>query len=144
MLGRKQTMKKPQAKRVVARQYSGSCLCGSITFAFDSEPNWPHYCCCDDCQKWTGSPAVAWVDFPQSSFRLTDENGYLKKFKSSPIAHRAFCSHCGTSLFAIDDDGKNMSVTITVLDRPNIHRPESVSYTSFAAKWFPHRILIQK
>jgi hypothetical protein len=82
---------------------------------------------------------VAWVDFPQTSFHLSDETGVLRKDKSSPIARRAFCSTCGTSLFAIDEDGKNMSVTITTLDRPNLHRPESVSYTSFAPKWFPHK-----
>ncbi|MBU6182936.1 MAG: GFA family protein [Verrucomicrobia bacterium] len=137
-------MKKPQAKRVSASSYTGACLCGGIRFTFHAEPDWPHYCCCDDCQKWSGAPAVAWVDFPQSAFHIDDEKAYLRRFKSSPIAHRAFCSNCGTSLFAIDDDGRNMSVTITSLDRPNLHRPESVSYTSFAARWFPHKELIQK
>lgn len=140
----KTIMKKPKARRVIAKLYSGSCLCGSIRFAFDAAPDWPHYCCCDDCQKWSGAPAVAWVDFPQASFHLTDGNQFLKRFKSSPIAHRAFCSNCGASLFAIDDDGKNMSVTISALERPNLHHPESVSYTCFAPKWFPHKNLIQK
>ena len=143
-VGQKKSMKTPKSKQAKSSAYSGSCLCGGIKFIFDSQPNWPHYCCCDDCQKWSGAPAVAWVDFPQTSFHITDEQGYLRKFKSSPITHRAFCSHCGTSLFAIDDDGKNMSVTITTLDRPNLHRPESVSYTSFTARWFPHKELIQK
>jgi len=137
-------MKTPKAGRIIAKSYSGGCLCGAVRFSFDATPVLPHYCCCDDCQKWSGAPAVAWVDFTQASFHLTDENQYLKKFKSSPIAHRAFCSNCGASLFAIDDDGLNMSVTISSLDRPNLHQPESVSYKSFAPKWFPYDNLVQK
>jgi hypothetical protein len=117
-------------------------LCGGIEFTFSAAPDWPHYCCCDDCQRWSGAPAVAWVDFPQSSFQLFDPQDLLRTFKSSPIARRAFCSRCGSSLFAIDDDGKNMSVTITTLDRPNPHQPESVSYTSFSPKWFPHKKIV--
>jgi hypothetical protein len=132
-------MKGMITKKTKLTKHSGRCLCGGIEFEFSSPPNWPHYCCCDDCQKWSGAPAVAWVDFPQASFFISDEKGFLKKYKSSEITHRAFCSNCGSSLFAIDDNGKNMSVTITSLDKPNFHKPESMSYISFAPKWFPHR-----
>ena len=135
-------MNQPKAKRFGSKHFSGRCLCGGIQFEFSSQPDWPHYCCCDDCQKWSGAPTVAWVDFPQVAFKLSDPQNLLRKFKSSPIAQRAFCSQCGSSLFAIDDDGKNMSVTITTLDRPNLHCPESVSYTSFAPKWFPHKKIL--
>jgi hypothetical protein len=84
------------------------------------------------------------VDFPQSSFQLSDPQALLRTFKSTPIARRAFCSRCGSSLFAIDDYGQNMSVTITTLDSPNPHHPESVSYTSFSPKWFPHKKLVEE
>lgn len=120
---------------------AGKCLCGSITYFFAAEPIWPHYCCCDDCQRWSGAPTVAWVDFPQSSFSLNDPNGWLKIYRSSSASQRAFCSQCGSSLFAIDDDGKNMSVTIVTLDRPNLHRPETVSYVTFAPRWLPIKAL---
>jgi hypothetical protein len=135
-------MKKPIARRVSSKTYPGRCLCGGVRFVFSAEPNWPHYCCCDDCQKWSGAPAVAWVDFPQAGFRVTRGSRLLRRFKSSPIAERAFCTRCGSSLFAIDDDGRNMSVAITALDRPNLHRPESVSYVQFAARWFPQARLV--
>ena len=102
--------KKPSAGRVT-RATAGKCLCGGITFTFSAEPNWPHYCCCDDCQKWSGAPAVAWVDFPQSSFGLGDPEKLLRKHKSGGLAHRAFCSRCGSSLFAIDDDGPGFDET---------------------------------
>jgi hypothetical protein len=75
--------------------------------------------------------------FPQSSFGLGDPEKLLRKHKSGGLAHRAFCSQCGSSLFAIDDDGKNMSVTITTLDRPNLHRPEAVGYGGMAPRWLP-------
>jgi hypothetical protein len=129
-------IKKPSVGRLT-RATTGKCLCGRITFTFSAEPNWPHYCCCDDCQKWSGAPAVAWVDFPQSSFGLGDPENLLRKYKSGGLAHRAFCSRCGSSLFAIDDDGKNMSVTITTLDRPNLYRPEAVGYGGMAPHWLP-------
>jgi hypothetical protein len=69
--------------------------------------------------------------------RLGDPEKLLRKHKSGGLAHRAFCSQCGSSLFAIDDDGKNMSVTITTLDRPNLHRPEAVGYGGMAPRWLP-------
>lgn len=132
----------PQSKKIARIVTStGKCLCGSIRFSFNAKPVWPHYCCCDDCQRWSGAPAVAWVDFPQSSFGIQDPNKLLKRYRSSPTSERAFCSKCGSSLFAIDDDGKNMSVTIVTLDRPNLHRPESVSYTTFAPRWLPLKAL---
>jgi hypothetical protein len=116
--------------------YTGKCLCQSIRYEVSAPAEWPHYCCCDDCQKWSGAPTVAWVNFPQSAFTLHDEHLLLKKYRTSSIGQRAFCSACGSSLFYIDDDGKLISLVITSLDRPNLHRPESVSYKSMAPRWF--------
>lgn len=127
---------KSQNKRDKRQLHVGRCLCGSIRYTLDAAPNFSHYCCCDDCQRWSGAPAVAWVDFPQNALKLEDNRKYLKMFRSSPVSQRAFCSNCGSSIFAIDDDGKNMSATIVTLDKPNSCHPGSVSYISYAPRWF--------
>ncbi len=77
------------------------------------------------------------MDFLQSSFKLDDAGGNLKFYRSSPASKRGFCGNCGSSLFVIDDDGRITSVMTVTLDRPNLHRPESVSYSSFAPRWLP-------
>ena len=48
--------------------YEGGCLCGEMTYAVKSKPANPHLCSCTMCQKSSGAPTVAWVEFPLKSF----------------------------------------------------------------------------
>ena len=49
-------------------EYEGGCLCNETTFTARGEPSNPHLCSCTMCQKSSGAPTVAWVEFPLATF----------------------------------------------------------------------------
>lgn len=82
---------------------SGGCLCGSIRFEVTGEPGNPHTCSCDICQRHSGAPSLAWVEFERDVVTWTGEGGAPSTFRSSDYSSRAFCPVCGSTLGAIDD-----------------------------------------
>lgn len=122
--------------------FTGGCLCGAVTFRIEGEPDWPHYCSCSMCQKWSGGPLVAWVDFPLAS--LTWTKGAPKLVRTTPKTQRGFCADCGSGLFAQDDGSDTICMTIGVIDQRNSLVPESLSYKSAAPKWLAVEIPAKK
>lgn len=44
--------------------FEGGCLCGWIRFQARGPAQKPHTCSCKMCQRHTGAPTTAWVEFP--------------------------------------------------------------------------------
>ncbi|KAE8150337.1 Mss4-like protein [Aspergillus avenaceus] len=80
---------------------TGSCLCGAIAYAAESEPLLTCLCHCVDCQKWTGSAYTSNVVVPGDSFKVTkgDPTFYDVTGASGKNNRHFFCSKCGSSLF---------------------------------------------
>lgn len=118
-------------------QYTGGCLCGKIRYRLSGKPSFPHFCSCDDCQRWSGAPVVAWVNFPRASLVWDGPGGEPKLIKSAERTLRRFCSSCGSALCASDDDpdSDSISITISTMDDPNAIIPKSYSYSEMAPKW---------
>ncbi|QRP49929.1 GFA family protein [Amycolatopsis sp. FDAARGOS 1241] len=82
---------------------TGHCLCGSIAYRFEAEPELVVLCHCEECQRHTGSAfsenvlvardAVKIEGTPKSHQTTGTENGHLRD--------RLFCSDCGTPIFTI-------------------------------------------
>ncbi|RJE26197.1 Glutathione-dependent formaldehyde-activating enzyme [Aspergillus sclerotialis] len=90
----------------------GSCMCGSIAYASDSEPLVKALCHCVDCQKWTGGAFTSNVVVPRDSFKITKgmQNSIYPARCGSPKFYDVtgesgknnshfFCQNCGSSLF---------------------------------------------
>ncbi len=78
------------------RRLSGSCHCGKIQYTVDNQPFDGDYCHCRDCQKITGSPVSAWMDFKDG--QVTWDNEKPKEYHSSATIRCGFCEHCGSTL----------------------------------------------
>ncbi|OGM51367.1 DUF636 domain protein [Aspergillus bombycis] len=80
---------------------AGSCLCGAIAYASDSEPLVTALCHCVDCQKWTGGAFTSNVIVPRTSFKVTkgEPSFYDITGASGKNNRHFFCSKCGSSLF---------------------------------------------
>jgi len=115
------------------KTYKGSCLCGFIKFVLSGNPSNPHLCYCHMCQSWSGAPIVGWVNFPLSS--LTYKSGKPSLYRSSKNTQRGFCPHCGSSLFAIDDNSNKICMTISVLTDKEEIIPTSESFKESKSKW---------
>ncbi|MGV1820681.1 GFA family protein [Agrobacterium sp. CG160-95] len=87
----------------MAKVRCGGCLCGSVRFEATGEPGNPHSCSCDICQRHSGAPSLAWVEFASDAVVWTGEGGAPMVFRSSDYSSRAFCAVCGSTLGAIDD-----------------------------------------
>lgn len=117
----------------MTRIFTGGCLCGEVRFRIEGETDWPHYCSCSMCQRWSGAPLVAWVDMPLAG--LTWVAGYPKLVRTSAKTQRGFCGTCGSSLFALDDGSDKICMTITSIDQANDLVPEAHSFADKAPAW---------
>ncbi len=124
------------------KAYSGSCLCGNITYQVKEKPIFPHLCSCHMCQKWSGAPTVAWVEFPLKTFKWNGPGGQPVYYRSSEKTQRCFCSKCGSALCALDDGSHNISIVIASLCEPNLVIPhEQHSFAKEAPFWWKVRVI---
>jgi hypothetical protein len=94
----------------MSKTLTGGCQCGRVRYAATIENNDAYLCHCRMCQRATGGFAAAVVQVPIAGVSWEREPDW---YRSSPIAHRPFCSACGTPLgFAFLDDEGNMDLTL--------------------------------
>ncbi len=86
-----------------------NCLCGKVTVHIESIPQKFTVCHCSSCQVWGGGPQL--MTFCGTSV-IFEGRAFVKEYRSSPWATRAFCTECGTHLFSrfIADNSYNIPV----------------------------------
>ena len=122
------------------RIYEGGCLCGSVRFSATGPALKPHTCSCKLCQRHSGSLTLSWVEFPRDSVQWTGPGGTPATWRSSDFSSRAFCSRCGSTIGAIDDQPV-IALAIGAFDTNNRLelKPASHSYVGKLPKWWrPH------
>lgn len=98
------------------KAYSGSCLCGAVSYEITGPLRPVVGCHCRQCQKTSGH-YVAATQGRWDRLNLKREEG-LAWYRSSDTASRGFCRECGSSLFW-RPHGKNMvSIMAGTLDAP--------------------------
>jgi hypothetical protein len=117
--------------------YLGGCLCGSIRFEALGPPEKPHTCSCKMCQQHSGALTTTWVEFPKSSVKWVGAGGAPATYRSSDYSSRSFCSKCGSTLGAIDDNPV-IALVLGVFDSANRKelRPKYHSYRGGRPKWW--------
>ncbi len=100
---------------------SGGCQCGCVRYEAEIEGDDAYLCHCRMCQRATGGVSIAFVNVPAEKLRWEAEPDW---YQSSPIAHRPFCTRCGTPLgFAFLENGENIDLTVGSFDDPARFRP---------------------
>jgi hypothetical protein len=101
----------------MSKTLTGGCQCGRVRYAATIENDDAYLCHCRMCQRATGGFAASFVQVPVAAVAWECEPDW---YKSSPIAHRPFCSACGTPLgFAFLEDNTNMDLTVGSFDDPS-------------------------
>jgi hypothetical protein len=80
---------------------------------------------------------MAWVDFPITGFTWTGPGGEPAWYPTFPTTRRGFCSVCGSTVAALDDDGDMMGVTIMSLDDHTGLVPTHQFFRGNAVPWLP-------
>ncbi len=100
---------------------TGGCQCGRVRYSAEVESDEAYLCHCRMCQRATGGVSIAFVNVPMASVEWQSGPDW---YQSSPIAHRPFCSTCGTPLgFAFLENGENIDLTVGSFDDPSRFRP---------------------
>lgn len=95
---------------------TGGCLCGAVRYAVKGPLRNVVNCHCSMCQRLHGGFG------PHSKARkvnitVTKDDG-LAWYKTSDVAERGFCSHCGSGLFWRPFDLDATGILAGTLDRP--------------------------
>ena len=80
--------------------YTGSCLCGGVTFRIDGELDGVQVCYCAQCRKAQGGPLATNVPVAESMFTLDDGGDLLRTYESTPGKFRVFCGRCGSPVLS--------------------------------------------
>jgi hypothetical protein len=80
----------------------GNCHCGKIAYEATVNPDTVTICHCTDCQTLTGAAYGATVPALAETFRLLrgQPKIYIKTAESGTKRVHAFCSDCGTPIYA--------------------------------------------
>ena len=137
--------------------YEGSCLCGQIAYRVEGELSDFGYCHCRSCRKASGSAHGANAGLHRRSFTLSDPDGMLREYESSPGKFRAFCTNCGSPLYAyIGSTPDLIRIRLGSLDTPFAKRAQAHTFVRDKAsweiihgdlpqfdEWAPHDVLVQ-
>lgn len=80
----------------------GECHCGAIAYEAEVDPEKTNLCNCLDCQVLSGAPFRASVPALASDFHIVrgQPKIYIKTARSGAKRAQAFCSDCGTPIYA--------------------------------------------
>jgi len=112
----------------------GGCHCGAVRYEVSGAPFDADFCHCRDCQRTTGAPVAAWMDFKKEQVRW--RAGEPSEYASSEHIRRGFCSSCGSSLsYRSTQYPDYLTLSIASLDDPDLCRPNYHIHTDSQLSW---------
>jgi hypothetical protein len=116
--------------------YKGSCLCGSVQYEIAGELGDFGYCHCTSCRKASGSAHAANAPIERHQFHLLTGADTLREFESLPGKFRAFCSRCGSPIYAYLAVSRELiRIRLGTLDTPFTGTPKAHTWVSDKAPW---------
>jgi hypothetical protein len=117
--------------------HRGSCLCGRVRYELTAELGDFGYCHCTSCRKASGSAHAANAPVDREAFVLVAGQDVLREYESSPGKLRAFCSTCGSPIYAVLAGSPVLRVRLGSLDTPFTKQPRAHTWVSDKAPWEP-------
>jgi hypothetical protein len=118
--------------------YRGSCLCQGVRYEVSGDIGDFGYCHCTSCRKASGTAHAANAPVDRSRFQLVAGADMLREFESSPGKLRAFCSTCGSPIYAyLTTSPDVLRIRLGSLDTPFEKQPKAHTFVSEKAPWEP-------
>ena len=117
---------------------TGGCLCGALRYEISEAPLLTYTCHCTDCQTLTGSSYRVNVQTPAASFVLRSgaPKIYIKTAESGNKRAHAFCSNCGTPIYATDPhEPRSYGIRVGTLKQRAELRPTRQIWYRSALPW---------
>lgn len=117
--------------------YTGSCLCGGITFRIEGTLEPIQICHCSQCRKAQGSALVTNIPVSHSAFTLLSGEALLRAYESSTGKHRVFCRRCGSPIYSQRENLPDViRIRAGTLEGDLDTRPMAHFYTAYKANWW--------
>ncbi len=115
---------------------NGSCHCGYIKIEAIVKLTEVRACHCTDCQKMSGAPLRAIAIAPSKKITIIgNPKEYVKIGDSGNKRIQAFCSDCGTQLFATDMEKTIYNLRTGFLEQKNVLVPRTHVFTNSSMPW---------
>ncbi|MET7491825.1 GFA family protein [Streptomyces sp900116325] len=117
---------------------TGRCLCGSISYGFDAEPEAVIVCHCGHCQRHTGSAFSVNVLVARDAL---DIKGTTKSYRTTGVENgnlrdRLFCGDCGTPILTVLHERPDLIIVKAgTLDDPTGLEPTAEVWLRRAQDW---------
>ena len=118
---------------------TGGCFCKKIRYTANIDPKTVTICHCTDCQINSGTAYGVVVGVTNGEFILEDgELTYFEKTADSGARRSlAFCSTCGTRIYAKPADGKpgRFGIRVGTVDQRESLIPRQQAWLNSALDW---------
>jgi hypothetical protein len=107
-----------------------------VRYEIDGELGEFGCCHCQSCRKASGSAYAANAPADRARFRLVSGDATLREYESSPGKLRAFCSACGSPIYAyLTASPDVLRIRLGSLDTPFASEPRAHTWVSDKAAW---------
>ena len=116
---------------------TGGCLCGALRYEAKGSPMFAGYCCCDDCQKASGSGFIPFIGYKANVIKIAGAViRHQLDQKDGRSSVRNSCAKCGSLVYG-GDVGESDFHTIYAgtLDHPSLFQPTMAINIKFKAGW---------
>jgi hypothetical protein len=116
----------------------GGCHCGNITYEAEIDPGRVGICHCTDCQTLSGSAFSTSVPAAKEVFSLRTGQPkiYVKTADSGTKRAQAFCSECGTRIYAAAvSDPQTFNIRVGTIRQRAELRPKAQIWCRSALPW---------
>ncbi len=117
------------------KNLSGTCLCGKVKIQIPDEFEYMGNCHCSGCRKFSGSDYASVGGIDSSKFKIVSGEGSITYFHKTEETDLAFCSVCGSSLFARKNTGKKHNIRLGILNDVPTKKPAFHIFTDSKAQW---------
>ncbi|HWD48784.1 MAG TPA: GFA family protein [Rhizomicrobium sp.] len=122
---------------VANKHFKGGCLCGALRYEADAAPVFAGYCCCDDCQKASGSGFIPFIGFPPGALKVTGPYTlYQMHHNDGRSSERFSCAKCASLVFGGEPSNPNgNTIYAGTLDDTPLFKPTMAIMTKFKPDW---------
>lgn len=123
--------------QVMKKPITGGCLCGALRYEAGMQTTFMGYCCCDDCQKASGSGFIPFVGLPPGGLKVRgDFTLYQMAHKDGRTSERFSCSKCASLVFGGAPGNPNgNTIYAGTLDDTAQFKPTMAIMTKFKPDW---------
>ncbi|GFO71277.1 hypothetical protein BJAS_P0635 [Bathymodiolus japonicus methanotrophic gill symbiont] len=115
----------------------GQCLCSSVQYEIEGEPQLSFLCQCRQCQKITGTGHSAELVVSEKVVSIAGKlQGYEMKSDNGNTVVSQFCPTCGNPIYKKSAGFPSLLFFhAATLESPNIFNPQRVFWASSSQSW---------